>query len=223
MSNKGKFFVLEGGEGSGKTTCLDFLRKELSPKNDFLFTREPGGTEVGEAVREVLMHKNMTIKTELFLFCGVRSEVIDKIIKPALNSGKHVICDRFYPSTRTYQIHKNSLGKEYLDIFNQLNKITVGDCKPDAVIYLDVTPEIGLERKSKSQEGLCTRFDNAKLEDHYRIRNGYLMQYAEAVKNRTLNPAWYMIPTDNLKEHEVQKMTFHTILSLINLYSLMNK
>lgn len=213
---KGKFIVFEGGEGAGKTSCISFLKDALSYRNDFIFTREPGGTSVGEKVREILLQEDMDIKTELFLFCGIRVEILDKVIKPAIDLGRHVICDRFYPSTRTYQVHKNNLEHKYLEIFKKLNEITVGDCIPDAIIYLDVTPEIGLKRREKSSDGLCTKFDKAKLEDHYRIRNGYLAQYKEATKDRFASPEWYLIPTDNMSEQEVQNNALQIITKLVS-------
>lgn len=212
---KGKFIVLEGGEGAGKTSCINFLKEALVYRNDFTFTREPGGTSVGEKVRTILLQEEMDIKTELFLFCGIRVEVLDKIIKPTINSGRHVICDRFYPSTRTYQVHKNKLEHQYLETFKRLNEITIGDCIPDAIIYLDVTPEIGLERREKSNEGICTKFDKAKIEDHYRIRNGYLMQYEETIRDKINNPEWHLILTDNMTEQEVQNAVLTIVQKLI--------
>lgn len=213
---RGKFIVLEGGEGAGKTSCINLLKEAFGYTNNFTFAREPGGTSVGEKVRTILLQEDMDITTELFLFCGIRIESIKQIIKPAINSGKHVIFDRFYPSTRTYQVHRKGLEHSHLEIFKTLNKITVGDCIPDAVIYLDVTPEIGLKRREQSQEGAYTKFDKAKIEDHYRIRNGYLAQYEEAMKDKINNPEWHLILTDNMTEQEVQNAVLKIIQKLVS-------
>lgn len=201
---RGKFIVLEGGEGSGKTSCLYFLKEKFSNGGNIIFTREPGGTSVGEKVRTILLQEEMHILTELFLFCGVRSEVVRKIIRPALESGKHVVCDRFYQSTETYQIRRSGLETKYLQPFRQLNSITVEDCIPDIVIYLDVLPEIGLARRQKSSEGVCTKFDKEGLEEHHKIRNAYLAQYEEAKSEKSQKPRWHLISTTDMTKEEVE-------------------
>ena len=102
MSKKGKFIVLEGGEGSGKTSILKFLKEVFGNSENIVFTREPGGTSIGEKIRNLLMDKNnkdMFPITELFLFCGARAQHIEELIIPSLNSGKSVVSDRFDTST----------------------------------------------------------------------------------------------------------------------------
>ncbi|KKQ22673.1 dTMP kinase [Candidatus Wolfebacteria bacterium RIFCSPLOWO2_01_FULL_38_11] len=214
---KGKFIVLEGGEGAGKGMVIEDLKNRFAHWREMgvyqngaaynmVFTREPGGTNISEEIRNVLMNKiygKMSVLTELFLFCSARAQHIDELILPALFSGKNVICDRFEYSTFAYQI----FGREYhelKDVFNLLNSVARRTVEPDIVIYLDVEPEIGLERKAKSKDGHCTRFDAEKLEFHNRVRDGFLNQYFAAIKKRS-NPAWFLIPTDEMSEEEVKE------------------
>ena len=171
---RGKFIVLEGGEGSGKSSMLKFLKKMFSQRQDMIFTREPGGTETGIEFRKILMdkkNKKMTGLTELFGFCTDRSQHVSEIIIPALKSGKHVISDRFDRSTIAYQIVAR--GIQDFNVFSQLNSIAKQGIQPDGIIYLDVTPRVGLERKSKSKEGKCTRFDEESLKFHQAVRRGF--------------------------------------------------
>ncbi|MBU4224177.1 dTMP kinase [Patescibacteria group bacterium] len=171
MSERGKFIVIEGGEGSGKSTCIEELKKENIGNS--IFTREPGGTEVGEEIRAILMDKSNHITTlaELFLFCAVRAEHCAKVIRPALKNGVNVICDRFSPSTFAYQII-GAQREGYKTIFDELNYIATNNLKPDLIIYLDVDPAIGLERRKNAGE--ITRFDVKDIMFHQRVRSGFL-------------------------------------------------
>jgi len=178
MNKKGKFIVIEGGDGSGKDEQINLLRQELAGHN-IVFTREPGGTEIGEAIRELVLDKKraarMVVKTELLLFCAARAQHIEEKIEPALLRGQHVISCRFDLGTLAYQIH----GRErmnYLNFFLQENAFIVGDCRPDIYILFDVHPKIGLERKRlQLGQGEMTRFDEEDLEFHKRVREGFLV------------------------------------------------
>ena len=180
---KGKFIVLEGGEGSGKTTCLDYLKEVLGNEN-VVFTREPGGTIVAEKIRELIFSKDpneeMEVETELLLFFAARIQHIKKLIIPALESGKHVISDRFDLSTYAYQV----IARKRLDLeesFRLLNTFARGGIvdegrwidaiEPDLYILLDVDPKLGLERAA-SRGSEMTRFDNEKLSFHQRVAVG---------------------------------------------------
>lgn len=178
MSKKGKFIVMEGGEGSGKTSVINFLKEKFADRadrNDLVFTREPGGTEIGEKIRNLLMdkdNKDILPITELFLFCGARAQHVRELILPSLLAGKTVISDRFDASTVAYQI----FGREKSELFEdflKLNSVAKNKIEPDAVIWLDVDPETGLRRKEKSEEGKSTRFDDEKIEFHRRVRTGF--------------------------------------------------
>lgn len=209
---KGKFIIIEGGEGVGKSVCLEYLRQQFSGRSDIIFTREPGGTEISEQIREVLMDKNhgkMTALTELFLFCASRAQHVEEKIKPALLTGKNIICDRFDPSTLAYQIYGRN-RKDLEAAFLQLNNIAKDGVEPDAVIYLDVEPEVGLERKSKHRDGLCTRFDEEKLDFHKKVREGFLAQH-ESDKNGK----WHLILTTKMSENEVKERVFKIVGQLV--------
>lgn len=169
--SRGKFIVIEGGEGAGKSSCIEELKKENV--GNTIFTREPGGTEIGEKIRAILMDKNHCITTlvELFLFCAARVEHCAKVIRPALKNGVNVICDRFSPSTYAYQII-GAQKEGYNNIFVELNYIATNGLKPDLTIYLDIDPVIGLKRKKNAGE--ITKFGVRDFAFHQRVRSGFL-------------------------------------------------
>ncbi len=171
--SRGKFIVIEGGEGSGKSSCIEELKKENIGNS--IFTREPGGTEVGEEIRAILMDKNhcITPLAELFLFCAARAEHCAEVIRPALRKGSNIICDRFSPSTFAYQII-GAQKEKYKTIFEELDFIAKNGIKLDMIIYLDIDPVIGLKRRKKA--GGITKFDEKDITFHQRVRKGFLEQ-----------------------------------------------
>lgn len=221
---RGKFIVIEGGEGAGKGVCMSFLKEQLVCRDDIIFTREPGGTLMAEKIRELVLSKGneeMLPLTELFLFCGARAQHVNELIKSALESGKNVICDRFEASTFAYQIFGRQ-RPEYIEVFNQLNNIAKAGLELDAVIYLDVEPEVGLERKAKSKDGHCTRFDEEKLEFHKRVREGFLTQFKQAVdkeiKTRKIgkkNIRWVLIPTTEMSEKKEKDKVLEIVQEIL--------
>lgn len=219
MKNRGKFIVIEGGEGAGKGVCVSFLKEQLVGRDDIIFTREPGGTLVAEKIRALLLDRNnigMSPLTELFLFCGARAQHVNELIKPALESGKNVICDRFEASTVAYQIYGRQ-RPEYIEALNRFNIIAKAGIESDLVIYLDVNPRIGLERKYKSQEGLCSRFDEEKLSFHERVREGFMSQCLMAIEKKISNPVWYLIPTSESSEKEVKSMVLQIVKKILEI------
>lgn len=172
----GYFITFEGSEGCGKTTQIEALAKALEAQGKtVLITREPGGTLIGEKVRNLLQdpsHKNdISDMTELLLFSASRAELITSRIQPALSRGEIVICDRFYDSTFVYQ----GLGRAIdMNIVEQLNQITVGTLKPDLTILLDLDAKIGIERAKSRQSGELDRIENESLTFFEAVRNGYL-------------------------------------------------
>lgn len=169
---RGAFITFEGGEGCGKSTHSKLLREALVARGrDCVFTREPGGTKLGEKIREVILHsKDIDISdlAELFLFEAARSQIVKEIIAPAIKAGKIVICDRFSDATFSYQGYG---GKVPLDTIRILDDAATGGLKPDLTILLDIDTLTGLERaKSKG-------IDRMELKDiayHKRVRSGYL-------------------------------------------------
>jgi dTMP kinase len=180
---RGKFIVIEGGDGSGKGTMVEFLKDKLSKRNDIIFTREPGGTEFGEAVRKIFLSQEMkgkiSVLAELLTFCMLRANICDLLIRPAIKSGKNVISDRFDASTIAYQIYGRK-HRKFEDVFRKINSIAKGQgitkkMEPDLVIYLDVKPETGILR-AKKRKGKNTRFDEEEINFHKKVRQGYLAQ-----------------------------------------------
>ena len=218
MKKRGKFIVIEGGEGSGKTSVINFLKEAFGYSDDVVvFTREPGGTAIGEKIRNLLMDKNnkdMLPITELFLFCGARAQHTEELIIPSLNLGKSVVSDRFDASTIAYQL----FGRQKMDLlssFLTLNDIAKKQIEPDAVIWLNVTPEIGLLRKEKSQEGKITRFDEEQLEFHRRVREGFETCFRKTKIDSPISPVWYRLDTDNVSLDDVKEETLYLIEKIL--------
>jgi len=172
---KGKFIVIEGGEGSGKGTQLDLLKKELSGM-DILYTREPGGTRISELIRDILLNKENTEivqQTELLLFYASRAQLVKELIAPALEAGKNVISDRFSLSTIAYQIYGRE-RQEYLSFCESLDAEVVGKYIPDLTVFLDIEPVRGLERVRAKRPDKVDRLDLESVAFHNRVRDGYL-------------------------------------------------
>lgn len=189
MKQTGKFIVFEGGEGSGKTTHLKAVVEYLQQKNiSVITTHEPGGTEIGKHIRQILLensgdHKVMPL-AELFLFLADRAQHIQSYIQPQLQSGNHVVCDRFTGSTLAYQIGARKLEPE--SFIMEMEAYARSHIQPDVVMYLDVDPKIGIQRKQKQIGQDLTRFDNEALQFHEQVR-----QYFQ--KLAATQPHWLQI------------------------------
>lgn len=172
--SRGRFITFEGGEGGGKTTQIRLLADWLkSSGNEVVQTREPGGTEGAERIRELLVtgaSDRWDAVCETALFLTARRQHVEQLIKPALARGAIVLCDRFADSTMVYQGIGKGLGFDYLAT---LGRLIVGDIQPDLTLLLDIDPKIGLMRAGsrKSQE---TRFESHDLAFHQSIRDGFL-------------------------------------------------
>lgn len=168
-NKKGIFITFEGGEGSGKTTQARKLA--LALKTNVEFTREPGGTSIGEGIRDLFLSSDkITSMTELLLISAARAQHVNEVIIPSLNASKVVICDRFIDSTIAYQGFRGEIS---IDLICQLNQIATNGLKPDLTFILDLPPEIGLQRQY--QKGIDrNRLDNESLNSHHKIRKGYL-------------------------------------------------
>jgi len=161
--------TFEGCEGSGKTTQLNFLLKALEDRQQrVIATREPGGTPIGEAIRNiVLSFRDLSPRAEALLFNAARAQLIDQVIRPALTAGKTVICDRFADSTLAYQ---GCGRKQPLYPLRMINAYATQTILPDLTFYLDVAPAVGLARKSADS---LNRLDQESLEFHERVRQGF--------------------------------------------------
>ncbi len=180
MDKRGKFIVFEGGEGSGKDTHIDRLKKKYAGREDIVFTREPGGTPQGEQIRSLLLtprERKISVPRELVLFVAARAILLEEVILPALAAGKTVISNRFGLSTIAYQIYGRQCN-EHLPMLQKLSAFAVGDAIPSDYILLDVTPEVGLARVRSRGDGL-TSFDAENLAFHNRVREGYLKHISD--------------------------------------------
>jgi dTMP kinase len=167
----GKFIVLEGPEGSGKSTQVATLALRLEQASyRVTVVREPGGTVIGEKVREILLDREngcMTVGTELLLYMACRAQLVHEVIGPALEQGFVVLADRFLTSTIVYQGIAGGMGRESVQ---RLYHATCGDIEPDLVVVLDVPAEAGLSRVQRSFD----RMESRPVEFHRRVRAGYL-------------------------------------------------
>lgn len=186
MSNtevRGKFIVIEGGEGSGKGTIINYLQKIYSG-NDIVFTREPGGVDLSEVLRSMIFeHKQMSTQTQLLLFEAARSEHLAAKILPALYQGKHVMCDRFDASTFAYQISGFWKGK-YSEQFRLINNWVVST-PPDLYVFCDIDPAVALKRRQDAGEE--NYFDTLGLEFHQRVHDGYKEFFANMKHSRCVS------------------------------------
>lgn len=170
MSQLGKFITLEGVDGAGKTTHVEFIKKYLTNLNrDFILTREPGGTALGEKLRAILLHEEMTPNTETILMFAARNEHIDQIIRPGLMKGTIVISDRFTDATYAYQSGGKGVSNEKIDI---LKGLVQGDLQPDLTFLFDLPVEVSIRRLNKTRD--LDKFEREGKEFHENIRNKYL-------------------------------------------------
>ena len=173
---RGRFITFEGGEGTGKTTQVSTLAMRLKTFGiGVVVTREPGGSPGAEAIRHVLLSgaaKPLGPYAEAILFAAARDDHVRQTIRPALEQSKWVICDRFTDSTRVYQ---GALSNVDPRLISRLERLTVGDTRPDLTFIIDVPPKIGLERASRRRGGQgADRFESETLEFHDKLRQAYL-------------------------------------------------
>ncbi len=184
----GKFITLEGPEGSGKSTQAKMIIHHLAERGiEAICTREPGGTALGEAIRKILQHNAAgeapCERAELLLFEASRNQLVEKVIRPALEKGTWVICDRFIDSTTAYQGFARGLPIEEVQA---INRFTINDVSPDLTLLLDLEVETGFERIAQrflELDESADRFEQEERSFHERVRQGYL-KLAEEEPNR---------------------------------------
>lgn len=168
------FISLEGGEGSGKTTAAARIKAELEAMgHEVVQTREPGGIEIAEQIRSVILdlaNTGMDARTEALLYAAARRQHLVEKIVPALNAGKIVLCDRFIDSSLAYQGHARGLG---VDEVYAINRFAVDSYLPDVTLFFDVSPETGLGRIEKDETREINRLDIESLKFHEEVREGY--------------------------------------------------
>jgi dTMP kinase len=169
------FISFEGIDFCGKSTQIELLKDYLVDKNKNVeILREPGGTELSEKIRVMLLdnkNKSMTAETELFLFSASRAQLVQEKIRPYLEKGFYVISDRFHDSSTAYQGYGRGISIE--KVF-QVHDLAVGDTIPDITFFIDIPVGVANERKKKKSKGKLDRIELADIEFYNRVRNGYL-------------------------------------------------
>lgn len=182
---RGIFITLEGGDGAGKSTQMNNIEKYFSERGySCIRTREPGGTPIGEKLREILLDKEnaeMEPVTEMMIYAASRAQHVREFIRPAIAEGKVVICDRFVDSSIAYQQYGRELGMQVTDV----NNIAIDGLLPDITFWMDINPEAGRERIGKREDSELDRLESEKMDFHQRVYEGYKLlceQKADRIK-----------------------------------------
>lgn len=187
-NDRGKFIVLDGVDGSGKSTQIKELKKRLG--EEVLITREPGGSVYAEEIRELILNSpnaaGANALTMFALFWAARADHLERIIKPALKEGKTVISDRFDSATFSHQIYGQQ-ARELEDFFWKMRERYLSDCAPDLYIFIDIDPAEALARKEKGRVE-HNHFDEREIEFHDRVRTG-LKVFSERVNVQIIDGA----------------------------------
>ena len=205
---KGYFITFEGPDGSGKTTQIGLLKDYLKEIGfEVVVTREPGGTSIGEAIREIILdsaYGEMTPVTEMLLYAAARAQHVDELIKPALESGKIVLCDRFVDSSLAYQGFGRGLG---IELIERVNKVALNGINPDMTFFFDLDPKEGLKRGQARGEG-ADRLELESMDFHQRVYdgfNGLCLRYPDRFKRVDAS----------MGIHDIHKETINRILQLL--------
>jgi len=199
------FITFEGGEGCGKSTQSWVLWEKLCQQNiPAILTHEPGGTVLGNEIRKSLKRKredSISAQAELFLFAASRAQLMTQVIRPALDSGKVVICDRFSHSTLVYQGYGRGLD---LTMLEMVNNLATQNLKPGVIILLNISPEEGLARK----RSLKDRFELEDLSFHHRVREGYLKMAAD-------DPDRWLVIDASLPKKRIAEVVWERVSQLL--------
>lgn len=167
------FITFEGPEGAGKTSVLRAITEKVTSLQNIVVTREPGGIEIAEKIREIILnpaHTAMDERTEALLYAAARAQHFFEKVEPALKSGKSVLCDRFIDSSLAYQGHARGLG---IDNVLAINEFAIGTRLPDITIFFDIKPEDGLARINANRADEINRLDQEDLAFHQKVYKGY--------------------------------------------------
>ena len=167
----------EGPEGSGKSTQISLLATQLQKHGkDVITTREPGGTEIGEQIRNIIVHNSkgdeMCAETELLLFTAARAQFVREVIAPALVEGKYVLSDRYLDSSTVYQGIARKLASGPVA---EINRFAVGNVMPDITVIVDVPPEVSMARLKQRVTDLPDRMERQNIDFYHKVREGYLL------------------------------------------------
>ena len=207
----GKLISFEGSEGSGKSTQIAHLAARLTQEGyDVITVREPGGTEIGEQIRNIIVHNSkgdeMCPETELLLFAAARAQLVREIIAPALIRGTIVLSDRFLDSSTVYQGIGRNLA---LGPVNHINHFAVGNVMPDVTLVIDVPTEISLQRIRQRASDLPDRMERENIDFYRKVRAGYLLLAKEL-------PERCVVIDGTLKENALVKKIWETVAPRLN-------
>lgn len=206
------FITFEGPDGSGKTTQIRRLIPVLQEKGfDIVHTREPGGTDIGDQIRSIIMNmknKSMHPRAEILLFCASRAQLVEELVRPSLSEGKLVLCDRYADSTMAYQGYGHGLDR---DVLSQLLHFATGGLKPDLTLLFDISAEAGLRRRLTNHEE-WNRMDDYALQFHERVRSGYLAMAAAEPER------WAVIDADRTPD-EIHREVVSVIIEKLSVKS----
>lgn len=181
---QGRFITFEGTDGSGKTTQIKFLSDYLKQKGyDVLLVREPGSTNIGEKIRSIILdvkNKEMEHLTEVLLYASARAQLVMEVIKPAIEKGKTVICDRFIDSSYAYQGFGRGMD---IKMIEKVNSFVLENVMPDITLFFDISPETALQRRTVCST--ADRIEKEEIEFHSRVYSGYkklVSLYPERIK-----------------------------------------
>lgn len=207
----GYFITVEGGEGVGKSTLVTALTDQLNKLGRHaVATREPGGTELGRKIRELILadsSPDCAPLSELLLFAADRAQHCEELIRPALAKGSFVVCDRFVHSTVVYQ---GLAGRIPVSIIEQINKIATNNLNPDLVVLLDLPPETGLSRidKRAKEGGQKTKFDAREIDFHRKVRESFINLAKQ-------NPDSFLVVDGSVPTSEVVSMVLDHVNRLV--------
>ena len=206
VTDRGWLITFEGSEGSGKSTQIEHVADRLEEAGfDVVVTREPGGTELGEEIRHLLMHaaagEEMTPETELLLFAASRAQLVRELILPSLEAGKVILCDRFLDSTTVYQGVGRQIAAEPVHL---INNFAVGNLVPDLTVVIDIPTELGLSRIRHRATGLPDRMESETVDFYRKVREGYLL-LAKAMPER------FVVVDGSRPEKKVEVEIWHAI------------
>lgn len=181
---RGLFITVEGTDGSGKTTQIGFMNEYFkNAGHDVLLTREPGGTRISEKARSIILdpdHTEMGNITEFLLYSAARAQLVHEVIRPSLEKGTIVVCDRYVDSSFAYQAYGRGLD---LKLLESISDFAIGGLMPDITFFFDMDPEIALKRRFASTQS--DRIENERLEFHRKVHSGYIKlaeKYPERIK-----------------------------------------
>lgn len=203
----GYFITFEGGEGAGKTTVLHAIEKRLKKNGyDVVSTREPGGIEIAEKIRNIILdrsHTEMDARTEALLYAAARRQHLVEKVLPAVSEGKIVLCDRFIDSSLAYQGHARGLGME--EVY-RINQFAIEDCMPDLTLFFDIEPKQGLQRIAANKQRELNRLDLEELNFHDKVNEAYHLLLKQFPQRIERIDAQYDLS-------EVEKNTYDKIMS----------